>query len=69
VFRLRFALTREDFLSAVTSHAASREAAEATVTTRLTGLALWAGRPFRAAEPRRLAPTTFGYAFRVIENE
>jgi MFS family permease len=35
-----FALTREDFLSAVTSHAASQEAAEATVTTRLAGLAM-----------------------------
>jgi MFS family permease len=34
-----FALTRDDFLSAVSSHAASREAAEATVSTRLTGLA------------------------------
>jgi MFS family permease len=34
-----FALTREDFLSAVSSHAASREAAEATVANRLTGLA------------------------------
>jgi MFS family permease len=33
-----FALTREDFLSAVTSHAGSREAAEVTVSTRLTGL-------------------------------
>jgi MFS family permease len=33
-----FALTREDFLSAVTSHAASREAAEATVATRVRGL-------------------------------
>lgn len=34
-----FALTRDDFLSAVTSHAASREAAEVMVTNRLTGLA------------------------------
>jgi hypothetical protein len=34
-----FALTRDDFLSAVTSHAASREAAETTVTNRLSGLA------------------------------
>ena len=34
-----FALTREDFLSAVTSHAGSREAAETTVATRLAGLA------------------------------
>jgi MFS family permease len=34
-----FALTREDFLSAVTSHAGSREAAEETVATRLAGLA------------------------------
>jgi MFS family permease len=33
-----FALAREDFLSAVTSHAGSREAAEATISTRLTGL-------------------------------
>jgi MFS family permease len=43
-----FALTREDFLSAVTSHAASQEAAEATVTTRLSGLASLA----RVAVPR-----------------
>jgi Cyclic nucleotide-binding domain/Major Facilitator Superfamily len=33
-----FALTREDFLSAVMSHAASREAADATVATRMSGL-------------------------------
>jgi MFS family permease len=33
-----FALTRDDFLSAVASHAGSREAAQATVSTRLSGL-------------------------------
>jgi MFS family permease len=33
-----YALTREDFLSAVTSHAASRQAADSTVAQRLTGL-------------------------------
>lgn len=43
-----FALTREDFLSAVTSHAASQEAAETMVTTRLSGLASLA----RVAVPR-----------------
>ena len=39
-----FALTREDFLSAVTSHAGSQEAAEATVATRLVGLQSSVGR-------------------------
>jgi len=33
-----YALTREDFLSAVTSHTASRQAAETTMTARLSGL-------------------------------
>src|SRR5437870_13318136 len=33
-----YALTLEDFLSAVTSHGASTRAAESTVATRLTGL-------------------------------
>jgi MFS family permease len=33
-----YALTREDFLAAVTSHVASREAAEATTAERLQGL-------------------------------
>jgi MFS family permease len=33
-----FALTRDDFLGAVTSHGRSREAAETTVSTRLAGL-------------------------------
>jgi MFS family permease len=33
-----FALTREDFLAAVTSHVASRQAAETTMTSRLSGL-------------------------------
>ncbi len=33
-----YALTPEDFLSAVTSHDASKSAAESTVATRLTGL-------------------------------
>ena len=33
-----YALTREDFLSAVTSHAGSRQAADSTVAQRLTGL-------------------------------
>jgi MFS family permease len=33
-----YALTREDFLSAVTSHVASRQAAETTMTSRLSGL-------------------------------
>lgn len=44
-----FALTREDFLSAVTSHDASRRAAETTVATRLSGLQGVIG---RAAVPR-----------------
>jgi len=33
-----YALTREDFLEAVTSHVASRQTAEATITSRLAGL-------------------------------
>jgi CRP-like cAMP-binding protein len=33
-----FALSREDFLSAVSAHVASREAAEAAMGTRLAGL-------------------------------
>jgi MFS family permease len=39
-----FALTREDFLSAVTSHIGSQQAAEATVASRLSGLQSSVGR-------------------------
>jgi MFS family permease len=39
-----YALTREDFLGAVTSHVASREAAEATTAERLSGLQGVSGR-------------------------
>jgi hypothetical protein len=39
-----YALERDDFLTAVTGHSASRTAAEAEISARLTGLEAASGR-------------------------